>query len=257
MRYPIQHYTIISNDEEVKIMLVFETEKITQRKAAITAGIAMLIVAVSAMFAVGAVQNRLVDWGNAAATTNNILESIGLFRAGIFSWLITLTADIVTAWALYIFLKQVDNSLALLSAWFRVAYAIILGTAVMNFVLVTLLLGGDKIFSSIQNSQLQIQVMLSLNAFRKMWSFGLIIFGIHLFITSFLVVKLKFIPKVLGILLFLASISYVFIHIMHLFLPQYDNITAVAETILSLPMAVGELGLGVWLLIKGGKVAIL
>ncbi len=236
-------------------MSVFETEKATQRRAAITAGIPILIVAVSAMFAVGVVQNKLIDWGNAAVTSNNILESIGLFRAGIFSWLITLTADIVTAWALYVFLKQVDNNLALLSAWFRVAYAIILGTAVMNFVFVTLLLGGDKSFSSIQNSQLQIQVMLSLNAFRKMWSFGLIIFGIHLFIAGYLVVKSRFIPKALGILLFLASVSYVFIHIMHLFLPQYDSITAVAETVLSLPMAVGELGLGVWLLLKGGKVA--
>lgn len=236
-------------------MLVFKTEKLTQRKAAITAGIAMLVVAASAMFAVGVVQNKLIDWDNAAATTNNILDSIGLFRTGIFSWLITLIADIVTAWALYVFLKQVDNSLALLSAWFRVAYAIILGTAVMNFIFVSLLLGGDKSIPSIQSSQLQIQVMLSINAFQKMLSFGFIIFGIHLFIIGYLVLKSKFISKVLGILLFIASISYIYIHIMHLFLPQYDNITAVAETILSLPMAVGELGLGVWLLIKGGKAA--
>lgn len=237
-------------------MLVFETEKITQRKAAITAGIAMLVVAVSAMFAVGMVQNKLIDWGSAASTTNNILNSIGFFRTGIFGWLIILTADIVTAWALYLYLKQVDNSLALLSAWFRIAYAIILGTAVMNLVFVTLLLGGDKSFSSMQGNQLQTQVMLSINAFREMWSFGLVIFGIHLFITGLLVLKSKFISKVLGILLFIASVSYIFIHIMHLFLPRYDNITAVAETILSLPMAVGELGFGVWLLVKGGKAAL-
>jgi hypothetical protein len=132
-----------------------------------------------------------------------------------------------------------------------------LGAAVMNLIFVTLLLGGDKSFLSMQNSQLQIQVMLFINAFQKMWSFGLIIFGIHLFITGYLVLKSAFIPKVLGILLFIASVSYIFIHIMHLFLPQYDNITAVAETILSLPMAVGELGFGVWLLIKGGRAAVL
>ena len=236
-------------------MLAFETEKITQRKAAITAGVAMLIVAVSAIFAVGVVQNKLVDWNNAAATVNNILKSIGFFRAGIFSWLIILTADIVTAWALYVFLKQADNSLALLGAWLRVAYAVILGTAVMNLIYIKLLLGEYKRLPPLQTGQLQTQEMLSINAFQKMWSFGLIIFGLHLFTTGYLVLKSKFIPNVLGVLLFIASISYISIHIMHLFLPQYDNVTAVAETILSLPMALGELGFGIWLLIKGGRAA--
>ena len=63
-----------------------------------------------------------------------------------------------------------------------------------------------------------------------------------------------FIPKFLGILLLLASFSYIIIHSFHLFIPQCENTTILFEKILSLPMAVGELGFGLWLLIKGGKV---
>jgi hypothetical protein len=88
-----------------------------------------------------------------------------------------------------------------------------------------------------------------------MWSFGLIIFGVHLFIIGCLVMKSSFIPRILGILLLIASFSYIFIHIMHLFLPQYDNVTGIFENILSLPMALGELGLGLWMLVKGGKIS--
>ncbi len=98
-------------------MTIFETEKISQRKAAIIAGITMLVMAGCAAFAVGFVNSCLIVNGDAGASAKNIFNSLALFRYGFFSWLIILVIDIIVAWALYIFLKQVDNSLALLGAW--------------------------------------------------------------------------------------------------------------------------------------------
>jgi hypothetical protein len=234
-------------------MLVFETEKISLRKAALIAGITIFIIAIAAAFAVGVVDTRLIIEGDAAATLNNIKKSIWLFQAGIFSWLIILICDIVISWALYIFFKQTDSSLSLLGAWFRLAYSTILGIAILNLVLVTILLSTEHQLLFNETAHLKSLLMLFVTAFHKMWSFGLIIFGVHLLIIGFLVMKSSFIPRILGILLLIASFSYIFIHIMYLFLPQYDNITGLIENILSLPMALGELSLGIWMLVKGGK----
>jgi hypothetical protein len=241
------------NKKEESKMLVFEREKTSIRKAALIIGVTMFIIAICAMFAVGIVETRLIIDGDATATMNNIKKSISIFQAGIFSWLLILICDIVISWALYIFFKQIDSSLSLLAAWFRLAYSAILGIAILNLVFVSILLSRDPQLFSNQTDQLQSLVMLFVIAFHKMWSFGLIIFGVHLFIIGYLAMKSGFIPKILGILLLIASFSYIFIHIMHLFLPQFENITGIFENILSLPMALGELGLGLWMLIKGGK----
>lgn len=234
-------------------MLVFETEKISQRKAALIVGITLLIMTICSGIAFGTIHNSLIIKGNADATIHNLLNSIPLFRAEIFLWLITLLCDIIVAWGLYIYLKQVDKSLSLLGAWFRLSYCAVLGIAILNLMYVLLLISGDS--ALMQAGQLNAQLMLFIDAFSKMWSIGLVIFGCHLFIIGILVLESNSIPKFLGILLLIASFSYIMIHSSYLFLPQYEKITKLLENILSLPMAVGELGFGLWLLIKGGKIS--
>ena len=233
-------------------MLVFETESITLRQAAITTGIAMIIMAICAMFAVGFVDNRFIIDGDATATVSNIKNSMSLFQAGIFSWLIILICDIILSWSLFVFLKQINSSLSLLGLLFRLMYTSFLGLAIFNLVRVAILL-SDNEFLSFQTDELLSLAMLFIVSFQEFWSFGLIIFGIHLFIIGFLVIRSGFIPKLMGFLLLIASVSYMLVHTMYVFLPQYDNITRILENILSLPMTIGELGLGIWMLIKGGK----
>ncbi len=231
-------------------MIVYETEKISQRKSAIIAGLSIIVMALCAGFSFGFIHSKLVVNGDAAVTMNNISQCIALFRAEIFGWLVILVLDILIAWALYIFLKQVDNSLSLLASWIRIVYSTILGTAISCLLCVTLFASGEHSLTSTYADQ----IMLYFNAFDKIWSFGLILFGFHLSIIAYLILKSDFMPKLLGILLVIAAFGYILIHIMHSFLPQYENITVILEKILSLPMTIGELSLGIWLLIKGGKI---
>lgn len=233
-------------------MTEFKTEKISQRRAAIITGVTMLVMAGFAAFAAGFVNSSLIVKGNASATASNIFNSLALFRSGVFGWLLILVSDIIVAWALYIFLKEVDNIVALLGAWFRLIYCAILGASILNLVYILLLLSGGNTPAA-QYNQLNAQVMLFINAFNKMWSFGLIIFGLHLLIIGTLVLKSGFIPKILGILLLFAALSYVIVHLLHVFFPQFEQTTVVLENILSLPMMLGELSFGIWLLIKGGR----
>lgn len=86
-------------------MTGLETEKISPRQAAVIAGIAMLVIAGCAAFAVGFVNSRLIVQDDAGATASNILNSLALFRSSIFAWLVILVSDIIISWALYGFLK--------------------------------------------------------------------------------------------------------------------------------------------------------
>lgn len=224
-----------------------------QRNSALTAGISLIIMAFAAFFSYGYVHESIVVQGDVNATFNNILSSNMLFKAEILGWLIILILDIVVAWGFYIFLKPINKSLSLLGAWFRLVYSAVLGIAIMNLLFV-LILSNSPDYISLNIDQVQALVMLFLEAFDVIWSVGLIIFGGHLLIVGYLTFKSNFIPKIISILLWIASIGYIGIHLSYTFLSQYDGVITIFEYIFTVPMILGELGFGIWLLVKGGKV---
>ncbi|WP_077611445.1 DUF4386 family protein [Clostridium sp. Marseille-P2415] len=50
-----------------------------------------------------------------------------------------------------------------------------------------------------------------------------------------------------------AALCYLATDFANLLLPNYENFKAIIDTVLSAPMAIGELSLAFWLLLKGGK----
>ncbi|WP_442602411.1 DUF4386 domain-containing protein [Paenibacillus sp. KN14-4R] len=236
-------------------MAISAKERSHQRKAALTAGVSLIIMTLASFFSYGFVHASLVVQGDASATFHNIMSSSMLFKAEIFGWLIILICDIVVAWAFYIFLKPMNNGLSLLGAWFRLIYAAILGIAILNLIFVLLLSSSADPLSI--SDQLQAQAMLYLKAFDSIWSMGLIIFGGHLLIVGYVAFKSDgIIPKIISVLLLIAAVGYILIHLCNMFLPQYDQIITILKFVFTVPMIVGELGFGLWLLLKGGRVSI-
>lgn len=224
-----------------------------QRKSAFIAGTSLIIMALASFFSYGFVHENLAVQGDPSATYNNIMSSTALFKGEIFGWVIILILDIVVAWAFYIFLKPIHKSLSLLGAWLRLTYSAILGIAILNLIFVLLLSGDTNYFSSFKIEQIQALMMLFLEAFQFIWSIGLIIFGGHLMIVGYVAFKSDSIPKVISILLLLASIGYMVIHLSKTFLLQYDGAIAILNLVFTIPMVAGELGFGIWLLLRGGK----
>ena len=220
---------------------------ISLRKAALVAGFGLLIMTIFYVFADFFVFQNLVVPGDATTTANNIIASEMLFRTGICCILIVLICDVVVAWALYVFLKQANKSLSLLTAWLRLVYAAMLGIALLNFVIVLILLNGADYIAVFQTDQLHANVMLSINAFYDVWAVGLIVFGFHLLMLGYLVFKSDYIPKILGILFIAAGLSYLNDYFGNLLFPAFDPI-------ISLVLGWGELIFMFWLLFKGGKV---
>ncbi|GED67114.1 DUF4386 domain-containing protein [Brevibacillus reuszeri] len=226
---------------------------LSERKSAVIAGTSIIIMALAAFFSYGFVHESLVVTGDASTTYTNITTSISLFKGEIFGWLIILISDIIVAWALYIFLKPINKSLSLLAAWLRLIYSTILGIAILSLIVVLLLATDSTGLSVIKIEQVQSFMLLFLQAFEAIWSIGLIVFGAHLLMIGYVALQSSSIPKVISILLLLASIGYIIIHLSKTFFTQYDSLIAILNLVFMLPMVAGELGFGIWLLVKGGK----
>ncbi len=220
---------------------------ISLSRAALVAGIGLLLMTTIFILADIFAFRSLIVPGDAAATANNIMAEEILFRIAICSFIIVAILDLVVAWAIYILLKPVNKSLSLLAAWFRLVYAAILVIALLNLVIVLLLLSGANYLVVFDTEQLHAQVLLFLNAFDELWAIGLILFGFHLIILGYLVFKSGYISRIMGILLIAAGLGYPVSNFAKLFFPNFD-----ASLIMFLGW--GELLFMFWLLFKGAKI---
>lgn len=217
------------------------------------AGSGYLIIFISGIFANFFVLESLIVAGDAAGTAANIMENLTLFRIGILSFIIMVIFDVVLAWALYILLKPVDKNLSLLSAWLRLVNGTIFGIALYHLFGVLQILSGAHYLTVFETGQLQAQVLLFLDAFNVTWLIGLIFFGLHLFFLGYLIFRSSYIPKILGILLIVASIGYLIDSFANLLLPNYADYQEIFMLLVVVPGIIGELSFTFWLLLKGVK----
>jgi hypothetical protein len=223
------------------------TNKTSLGKAALIAGLGLLIMAIAAPFAELYAYPQLVTPKNAAETVQNILANKTLFTSAIVGYMIAFLCDVLVAWALYLLLKPVDEDLSLLTAWFRLVYTVIALVALLNLVTVSGLLSASNSLAASQSDQLYAQVMLLLTTFRSHWYFGLLFFGIHLGLLGYLVFRSNYIPKILGVLLIIAGLGYLLSNLRPFLFP--DIHLAFAEYTFY-----GELIFILWLLIKGPRI---
>jgi hypothetical protein len=89
-----------------------------------------------------------------------------------------------------------------------------------------------------------------MEAFEATWSVSLIVFGIHIFLIGILALKSGYVPKIFGIVLIIAFAGYAIINTSKLLFPDYQDAMRTLEWIFLFPM-LGEVALGIWLLVKG------
>jgi len=183
------------------------TGDISRRKVALIAGIGLLGMALLAPFALLSVLPNLVVPADAAATVNNFIASEGLFRIAIAAVLIVIMLDVVVAWALYVLLRPVSRTLAVLVGWLRLAYTAMFAVALANLLDVAQLVGGPD-GAALQPAQLQAQVMASIASFDNGWDMSLAIFGLHLLGLGYLLFRSADFPRFLGVLVVIAGAGY-------------------------------------------------
>jgi hypothetical protein len=187
--------------------------------------------------------------GDAATTANNIMASEGLFRAGIVSDSVVFLIEIVITVLLYVLLKPVSKTLSLVAAFSRLAMTIIQGINLLNYFIPLLLLSGADYLTVFKPDQLHALVLLFLNAHEYVVLIWGLFFSLHLFVLGYLVYKSGYIPRILGVLLVFASLSYLIQSFGNFLLPEYEEIFATIGF-----LSIIELAFALWLLIKGVNV---
>jgi hypothetical protein len=204
-------------------------------------GYSLLLMAIIAGFAFGFVLPKVFNPSQLDIVQSNLADNLQLYNWMLLAILLVLLLDILVSWTLYMYFKNDNRKIALLSGILRIVYTVIFGTSAFYLT--------KNLNPTETNDEI---IINNFQLFQSIWSAGLIIFGIHLLLVGILMKLHNPMPKILWYLALIAGISYVIVHFLKLTLSQSDIVINL-EMILALPMAIGELGLAVWLIIKGGK----
>lgn len=219
-----------------------------QRRAAGIAGLGYVALFVLAIFANFSVIVRYVDPGDPSATFANLAAHDGQVRLAIVAFLVIFLIDVVVAWALHQLLRPTGEALSLLAAWFRIVYTVFLGVALVSLFLVLQLVGGREHLAAFDQSQLESQAALALEAFDATWLVGLAAFGVHLVLVGAIILRSGIASPLLGALLVAAGAAYVFDTTAYTLLPSYADHEVIFTSIVAVPSIVAEFSFLVWLL---------
>jgi hypothetical protein len=192
---------------------------------------------------------NVIVYGDAATTAKNIIAAALQFRIGFVADLMAGVLFILTAWTLYVLLKPVDQSLALLFLLLNVGGVAVQCFNNLNLLAALLLLSGADYLKVFQADQLQALTMLFLTLYKNGFWICQIFFGAWLLPLGYLVFKSGFLPKILGIVIMIHGVGWLLTFLQWFLFPDFGAITYLTYTL----GFISEFGLTLWLLIKGVK----
>ena len=157
--------------------------------------------------------------------TEILIRDIGankkLFGFAVAAYLLVLVLDSIIGLALFVVLKPAGKNLAWFTAAFRLLYAglLIIGLFALVF------------------------QIIDVYGFESIKLLGYIFFAVHILVLGYSVYKSDYLPKILGILLILASLTYM-VFFVDLHLPES------LKVFVMLTMLIAELSLSIWLMVK-------
>ena len=220
----------------------------TNKKTARIAGALYFIYMVATIFA-DASRTKLVVFGDAMATANNILASEQLFRIGFVSDVLAGVLFLLAAWALYVLLKPVNKNIALLFLLLNLGGVAVQCINMLNLFSVVLLLSGADYLKVFQMDQLQSLAMFFLYLYKNGFMIAQFFYAAWLFPLGYLVFKSGYLPKILGIILMIECIAWLMYPFQFFLFPAYEVISYLSFAV----GFIGEFSLALWLLIKGVK----
>lgn len=229
-----------------------EQETNSLKKTARLAGLLWLLVAVTAGFSLIYVRPRLIVFGDAAVTVNNIIASESLFRAGIASFILSEIFLFLFGAATVKLFKGVNKTLTTV---FLMSLLVSVGVGVVNSLnnlgALTLVTNPDYI-RAFQPDQLNAIAM----TFLRMNNYGIglaeIFTAIFLFSFGLLIIRSGYMPRVLGILLMIGACAFPINTFTKILIPQFYPVLMTQITMFL--NAFGPPASILWLLIKGAKV---
>jgi len=201
--------------------------QLSTSKAAMVVGIAFITSILIVSLVDDFLLANFVVPGDTAALARDIRANGRLFGIAVVGYLLVLALDSIIGLALYVVLKPANMKLALITAVLRVLYACILTIGLFALVF----------------------QIIDVYGYAALKLFGYIFFALHVFFLGYAAFKSGYIPKSIGVLLILASFTYIVFFVdLHL--------SEILGAIIMLTMAIAELSLSIWLMVKRNRLPV-
>ena len=221
----------------------------SQRTAAKIAGASGLLAVVIVVFGNYALLGPLVIPGDAVNTARNIVAHQTQARLALTCFLVYGATVVVLLSALYVVLKPVNSLLAILAALFRFVFALLWLLTTLNLLSALRLLGSATYLQAFEPDRLQVLARLNIGASFDDYYVGLPFFALAATVCSYLWFKSRYIPRALATFGVIASAWCVICAFVFLIFPGFDK--TVNAYWFDSPMAIFELIVSVWLLVRG------
>ncbi|MGD8719688.1 MAG: DUF4386 domain-containing protein [Candidatus Zixiibacteriota bacterium] len=222
-----------------------ETSPLVYARAA---GVLFLVILACSILSMLFVSSRIVVPGDAAATADNIVASESLFRAGIAGEAVVFLCEIALTVLLYALFRPVSKTLSLTAAFARLAMTVLQGVNTLIHITALVLLTDTVHATAFGTDQLNAIVLMLFNAYgygELVWG---AFFGLHCLVLGYLIFKSGYFPRVLGVLMALASLGYLSDSFGSFLFSGYQEELG---WIVFITAFVGELPFFFWLLFRG------
>ncbi len=211
-------------------------------------GLLYLVIIVAGALGELFIRGTLVVPGDAAATAHNILASESLWRLGIVGDLTMHVCDVFVMWALYMLLRPVSRSLALLNLLLNLIQTAVLVANKSTLFVPLFLLGYAPYLKAFDPAQLQAWSYTAIKMHDYGFGVGLIFFGFVCLVEGYLIRRSRYLPWLIGALMQIAGACYLINSVALLLAPDFE---ARLFPAILMPCLFAELSLALWLLIKG------
>ena len=167
-----------------------------QRYARLGGALYLAIIVLGA-FAEGFVGNKLIVSGDAAATAANILASPELWRLSVAGDFVVVLCAVPLLWIEYLLLRPVSRQLVVLAVLFNLVSLAVEAISKLFLLIVLPTLESADYLKAFDPHQLQALANLAL-----------IFFGFTCLVNGYLIFKSDYLPKLVGILMQIAGVSY-------------------------------------------------
>jgi hypothetical protein len=221
------------------------------KKTARLAGLLWFLIAVTAGFSLIYVRPKLIVFGDAATTVNNIVASESLFRASIASTILSQVLSLFFGLTIFKLFKGVDKTLAMI-----LLTSLLVGVGVgsvnsFNNLAALVLVSNADYVKAFEPAQLNALAM----TFLRLNNYGIglveIFTAIYLFTLGLLIVRSRYMPRILGILLMIGACAFPINSFTKILIPQFYPVLMTRITMLL--NAFGAPATILWLLIKGAN----
>jgi hypothetical protein len=221
---------------------------ISPRTLARIGGALYVFIIVAGVFGELFVRDALIVSGDAAATAANIAAHEGLWRLGIAGDLAMHIADLPLLLIIYLLLRPVSASLALLVVLFDAVQTAVLAATKLQLMLPLFLGSGAGYLGAFDPAQLHALSYLALRMDSHGFGFGLIDFGCGCLVLGWLVRRSGYFPKPIGVGMQIAGACYLANSFALILAPKLAS--AMVPAIL-LPPFLAETSFALWLLFRG------